>query len=111
MRLDEITKTEFVDNLTDPAMAELKKMNRTVKKEINIAGIMYGLKAYEHPDLGTRRKAIVSWDFRYVPQEAIKYMNGMEQKIAAHYKHELDHWVLKGWSSQSNVTEFELIEK
>lgn len=111
MRLDEITKTEFVDNLTDPAIAELKKLNRTIKKEINVAGIMYSVKTYNIPDSGNLRKAEVMWDFRYVPQEAIKYMNGIEQKIYAHYAHELQNWKLTGSSSMSNTTTFNLVEK
>ena len=111
MRLNEITKAEFVDGLKDPAMAELKKMNRDIKKELNVAGVMYSVKTYEHPSLGTRRKAEIMWDFRYVPQEALAYLSRIDTRIGSHYKNNLENWTLKGWDSMSNTSTYELLEK
>jgi len=111
MRLDEITKAEFVDNLTDPAMAELKKMSKQIKKELNVAGIMYSIKTYNHPDLGTRRKAEIFWDFRYVPQAGIPHLNQIEAYIGSFYKNNLQNWTLKGWDAMSNTQTVTLIEK
>ncbi len=111
MRLDEITKTEFVDNLTDPAMAELKKINKEIKNLARIDKLTYSLKTYNHPDLGTRRKAEIFWDFRYVPQAGIPHLNQIEAYIGSFYKNNLQNWTLKGWDAMSNTQTVTLIEK
>ena len=110
MRLDEITKAEFVDKMTDPAMAELKAVSKQIKKELNLDGVMYSLKTYDQPDRGTRRKAVVTWDLRYIHDENLVRFARIDHKIAAHYTEQLEHWGIKGWESQSNVIEYELME-
>lgn len=110
MRLDEITKAEFVDNLTDPAMAELKKINKEIKNLARIDKLTYSLKTYNHPDLGTRRKAEVTWDARYVPDVDLVPVR-IDTDIGSHYKHNLQNWRLKGWTSENNTMTYELEEK
>lgn len=113
MRLDEITKGQFVDNLRDPAMAELKRLNREIKEiRWGVIGnyISYGVKTANEVD-GTRRMARIEWDLRGVPESMAKKIIRFDQHVGTFYKHNLQHWTIKGWTSQNDVVEFELLEK
>jgi len=111
MRLNEITKAEFVDGLKDPAMAELKKMNKEIKSSFNAEDLRYHLKAFEHPDLGTRRKAYVTWDWHDTPLGIHRRKVTMMAHIASYYKNELENWTLKGWEAAGEKADYELVEK
>jgi len=109
MRLDEITKAEFVDGMKDPAIAELKKINREIKNLARIDKLTYSIKTH-NVEGSTRRLAFVQWDARYVPDVDLVPIN-LDRDIAGHYKNNLQNWTLKGYTSQNNVTEFELRER
>jgi Asp-tRNA(Asn)/Glu-tRNA(Gln) amidotransferase B subunit len=110
MRLDEITKAEFVDGMKDPAIAELKKMSKEIKALSRIDKLTYSIKTYNHPDRGTLRKAEVMWDARYVPDVDLVPVR-LDTDIGSHYKHNLEHWRLVGWTSENNTMTYELEER
>ena len=115
MRLDEITqsKAQFVDNLKDPAMAEIKRLNREIKStRWGIIGgyLSYGVKTANEVD-GTRRMALIQWDLRRVPERMYRRIMRFDTHVGTFYKHNLQNWTLKGWTSQNDVIEFELHEK
>ncbi len=110
MRLDEITKGEFVDKLSDPAVAELKALNKQIEKELNLDGVLHNLTTKTDPRYGTRRTAVVVWSFRNVANKEAMRFARIDQKIVAHYTHELEHWGVKGWEASNEQITYELME-
>ncbi len=117
MRIDEITQTkgQFVDNLRDPSIAELKRLNREIKEtRWGILGryFSYGVKTAQIDGTkDNRRMAKVEWDLRRVPERMYRKIMSFDAHTGRFYKHNLQNWTLKGWTSQNDVVEFELHEK
>lgn len=113
MRLDEITKAEFVGNLTDPSMMELKKKCKLIVDMVNIDGLDYNIKTQDDTEFsGTRRKAIIEFDPRNIEGEFLPNWNGVDRKIGSYFQQNLENWTLKEWEiSRDRVMTYYLYEK
>ncbi len=104
MRLDEITKSEFVEKLKDPASAELRDIIEQVKKELDPDWSISFRGAGKFPTA-----SIHAWnnslDIDALGDDGRKQHKQLENKLTYLFM-DSTYWKLQGWSADASGTIF-----
>ncbi len=109
MRLDEITKGEFVEKLKDPASAELRDIIKHTKQGLDADWSISFRGAGKFPTA-----SIHAWnnslDIDTLGDEGRKQHKRLENKLT-YLLLKSTHWNLEGWSADASGTTFSVRHK